>query len=367
MKTGKSLQDLAIEIERQHETKRDYITSTEHMVITPTSAGDNIKIAMGDRGPFPVNDIAHGQIAEQAKIPRQYYDRMRQEAPDLLANNITRWFQKYPTKRMARTLDDRLRAVLSDAYQPFDNYDFAGATLPILRSRKLKVVSCEVTERRLYIKAVDEQLFRDVPVGYKMGDGSHKLYDTCAPAIILSNSEVGFGRLQIETGVYTSACTNLCWFAKGGMKRTHVGARHRLTENMDVENLDAIMSDATKRKTQEALWLQVKDVLASAFDKTVVTKRIEAMQATTENKITGPVEKVVEVVQQQFGFNDGERESIFRHLIEGGSLSQYGLHAAITRAAQDLPSYDRATEFEYLGGKVLELPRNEWERIAEAV
>lgn len=62
----------------------------------------------------------------------------------------------------------------------------------------------------------------------------------------------------------------------------------------------------------------------------------------------------------------GERESIFKHLIEGGSLTQYGLHGAITRAAQDVASYDRATELEYLGARVVELPRAEWARLNEA-
>ena len=46
---------------------------------------------------FGINNIAHGQIAEQAKIPKSYYDRMRAEAPHLLANNVNEWFTKYPT------------------------------------------------------------------------------------------------------------------------------------------------------------------------------------------------------------------------------------------------------------------------------
>ena len=41
---------------------------------------------------------------------------------------------------------------------------------------------------------------------------------------------------------------------------------------------------------------------------------------------------------------------MLRHLIEGGDLSAYGLVNAVTHFAQDVDDYDRATEFEALGG-----------------
>lgn len=367
MKTGKSLSELAAEIERQATTKKDYIADTTaiEMHTNPDPKGA-VQLRMGPNN-FGVNDIAHEQIAEHAGIPKKYYDRMRAEHPQLLATNVNEWFNKNPAKRLVRTLDGKARALLSDKFPTdLDNYDFAGATLPILAQRRLTVMSCEITERRLYIKAVDEQLHRDVPVGHKMGDGSHTIFDTCSPVVILSNSEVGFGRLVVETGVYTRACTNMALWAGGGMKRTHVGAKHKLLDGVDVQDLDNVLSSATKRKTMEALWLQVRDVITAAFDEKMFDKRLEKLEAAAKNRITGNVEKVMEVVQKAFEINETEKGSIFRHLIEGGSLTQYGLHAAITRSAQDLDSYDRATELEYIGGKVIELPKMDWTRIAEA-
>ena len=365
MKAGRDLQSLAAEIMRQAESKKDYIASTAVMKVEPQDNGD-IGLRVGDKGVFPINDLAHNQIAGHVNIPRAYYDKMRKEEPGLLATNVDRWFQKYPAPRLVRTLDEKNCAFLSDKFGRFDNVDFAGAAMPILRDRKLEVMSCEITEKRLYIKAVDTRLFRDVPIGHKMGDGSHRIFETFAPAIILSNSEVGYGRLVIETGVYTSACTNLALFAKGGMKRTHVGARHVLAENMDVQDLDEVLTEQTKSKTLEALWLQARDVIASAFSEEIVTKRVKAMAATSENMITGKVADVVEVVKDKFTLNETEGELFLKHLIAGGNLSQYGVSAALTRTAQDVDSYDRSTELEYKGGAVLELPRHEWERIAEA-
>lgn len=362
MKTGRSLGDLAAEIERQSQTKRDYVAPTTALAMVPD--GKEVAIEMRETGRYGVNSLAHGQIQEHVGIPSKYYDRMLKEEPTLLANNVNTWFEKYPAPRMCRTLDGRLRAFLSNSYRPLDNYDFASAILPVLAERRLEVMSCEVTERKLYIKAVDQQLFRDVPVGYRMGDGSHRIFDTCAPAFIASNSEVGYGRLTLETGVYTKACTNLALFADGGMKRTHVGARHEMTEG--VQNIDKLLSDKTKQKTDEALWLQVRDVLKAAFNTDLLAKRVENLTAAAENKIEGKVEKVIEVAADRFGLNENERSSVLRHLIEGGSLSQYGLHAAFTRAAQDVDSYDRATEMEYMGGKIVELPRTEWAQLNAA-
>ena len=47
-------------------------------------------------------------------------------------------------------------------------------------------------------------------------------------------------------------------------------------------------------------------------------------------------------------------------------VSGYGLVNAVTHYSQALDDYDRATEFEALGGKLIELPAQEWRQLAEA-
>ena len=54
-------------------------------------------------------------------------------------------------------------------------------------------------------------------------------------------------------------------------------------------------------------------------------------------------------------------------LIRGGDLSLYGLSNAITRAAQDVESYDRSTEMESIGYTVLGMSRSDWQRLNAAV
>ena len=61
-----------------------------------------------------------------------------------------------------------------------------------------------------------------------------------------------------------------------------------------------------------------------------------------------------------------ERVVIF-HLITEGELSGYGLVNAVTHYSQEIDDYDRATEFEALGGKLIELGTAEWKGLAEAI
>jgi hypothetical protein len=264
---------------------------------------------------------------------------------------------------MVRTLDGKARAFLSDGYRPLENADLAEAVMPTLLGMRLEIMSCEITERRLYIKAVDERIKKDVPTGRRIGDGSHVFFDTCSPAIIISNSEVGMGRLTVDTGIFTKVCTNLATIAGAGMKRTHVGARHELT---DGEHLRELLTDETKAATDKAIWMQVRDVVQGAFDEVRFANNTQKLAAMAEQKIEGDPVKVVELTAKHFTLNDGERQGVLRHLIEGGDLTRYGLFNAITRTAQDLPDYDRATEFERFGGQVVELPRNQWNELAVA-
>ena len=158
MKTGRTLQDLAAELDRQAKSKRDFIVSTESMLMEdgaelfslsrPLDSGlvatqkprcclamqpgmreQRASVAMES---FGMTDLFHRQLGSSLGIPAKYYDKMRTEQPDLLAYNVNRWFEHEPSKHTVRTLDNRARAFLSDRYRRIDNYDIAKATLPVI-------------------------------------------------------------------------------------------------------------------------------------------------------------------------------------------------------------------------------------------
>lgn len=88
------------------------------------------------------------------------------------------------------------------------------------------------------------------------------------------------------------------------------------------------------------------------------------MRESKEDKIEGDVQEAVKALSKKKGLTDQEGSSILRHLIEGAELNRWGMMNAVTRAAQDVSTYDRSHELETLGGDILTLPRSEWKVIA---
>ena len=366
MKTGLDLNALAAELVRRQSAKQDYIVNSERgleAVVTDT----DVMLKIGTNGnaiTVPINDHTHRQMAARLNIPAIYYDRMRAEQRGLLAQNINTWFKVNPEDRLVRVLDGKARAFLSDRYRPLENEELAEAVLPVLIARPTaQVVSAQITETRLYIKVIDQSMTRDVPKGHHMGDGTHTIFDTIAPALTISNSEVGAGSLDISAGVYTKACTNLAFFGERSMKKYHVG---KSQGGLIGEDNFHLLSDETRKATDHAVWLQARDVVKNAFDQAKFDALAEKIAGSTKAKIEGDPVKVVDFTAKRFSMTDGEKTSVLRHLIQGGDLSQWGLSSAITRTAEDLGDYDRASAFERIGGTLIDLTGGEWREIAKA-
>ena len=84
-KYGRSLQELAIELDRQAKVKKDYVATAGAMQMT--AVNENFDLVIGNT-PFQLNENAHRQLGLQLKIPAPYYERMRAENPGLLMANV---------------------------------------------------------------------------------------------------------------------------------------------------------------------------------------------------------------------------------------------------------------------------------------
>ena len=348
MKTSKTIGQLAQEIERQSEEKRDFTAPTTMIGITPEG-----KLRVGpDIEPFNVTPHCHSQIASRLKIPKQYYDRMLKDSPDLLANNVNHWFTNNPENRMIRTLDGTARAFLSDSYRALDNIDLLKTALPIIAEKDCEIVSCEVTENRMYLKILFPKLRAEVKKG-----------DVIQAGLVLSNSEVGNGALKSEILLYRLICLN-GMIGSNSLNKYHVGKRG----GSDRDSIEEVLSNRTKELGDTAFWAEVRDVIKASFDEAHFMNDVQKLRDATEGVTiqAKAIPQAIEVVKNNFQLNDAQGEDIFRHLIEGGDFSKYGLANAITRTATDQEDYDSATGLERLGGKVIELPKKDWEAIAIA-
>jgi hypothetical protein len=91
---------------------------------------------------------------------------MREENPALLAHNVNSWFRQEPAPRMLRTLDGTARAFLSNRYRRIDHMEILQAALPILGEiPDVRFESCQITDDRMYVKAVNPRLQTEVSPG----------------------------------------------------------------------------------------------------------------------------------------------------------------------------------------------------------
>ena len=92
MKAGRSLSELAAELERQQQSKKDYVAATRRMSMRALTVGKDTPhakvILEGVNGGMPLRPIAHQQLAGSLGIPKVYYDRMLAEAPELLCKTV---------------------------------------------------------------------------------------------------------------------------------------------------------------------------------------------------------------------------------------------------------------------------------------
>ena len=379
MKTGQDLVQIATQLQAQLATRKDFLAPQGKLAAVVHEGEVVLDGLNGD--PYAINNHAHSQIQDHLGIPAHYYTRMRNEEPELLATNINTWLRREPSEqRMVRTLHGKVRGFLSAKYRPLDNFDLAQAVLPTLVERKVRIISAELTETRLYIKGILPDLSEPLPEGLVWGSGHTDITRVVkglqipdeqnlpvvgrgrlVSAITISNSEVGAGTLRIEPSVFTTWCTNLAILVAAAMKKFHIGRAWEADSNLE------IFADETRKKDDEAFFLKVRDITKAAFNADVFRAAIEQIRVAGTKEITSTdLPKVVDVAVRQLSLPVSTAPNILTFLANGGDLSQWGLSSAITALANTAESYEAATQLEYAGGKVLALPPAQWDAIAAA-
>lgn len=349
-KNGMNLIEMAQEILRRQDQKRDFIVPTADLKLQDSGA-----LEIGDQGDYPLTEHAHGQLATWAEIPRKYYEKMRAEAPGLLARNVNHWLRDHPVNRMVRTLDGAARAFLSDRYQRIDNEQIAEAVLPVLMENcgHAAILSCCVTDAKLYIQALFPRLEGEVTVG-----------DAVQGGVIISNGEIGNGALDLRPLVYRLVCTNGLIVGKTAedarLRRNHIGRRIEATEDY------SLYSDETLAADDRALALKIRDTVRALANPALFERILREMRAAADQPPIGNPIAAVTALGKSYTLPQQERDSVLMNLIRNADYTQWGLVNAITAAANDHASYDRAVELQHLGGQVLDLKPVEWRRIAAA-
>jgi len=355
LKSGLTLEQLAAELTRQNDAKADYMVSTRS--IKMESCGTNLFLRMVDGEevdrvePFEVGEIAHRQIGTYLGIHSKYYNKMLEQAPDLLSHNANHWFNSAPEERMVRTLDGVARAFLSNRYRRIDNYEIASAVLPIIGEMPdARFESCQITENRLYIKVVNPSLVTEVVPG-----------DIVQAGLVITNSETGQGAFSVQPLIYRLVCSNGMTVNDAAIRRNHVG---RVTS---AEDNFLIYRDETIAADDRAFLMKVQDTVRSAVDEVRFHQVVNMMREAKDARMnTTDVPGVVKLAAKSFSITENESGGVLQHLVEGNDLTLYGLSNAVTRYSQDVASYDRASELEGIGYNVLSMGQSQWNRLNQA-
>jgi hypothetical protein len=352
MKTGKTLQELAAEIDRQEKSKRDFVAGSRSMFMADAGGSFHLFNTAEDHSmssEFRMTELFHRQLGASLGIPTKYYDKMREDYPDLLMKNVNGWLEKETSRHTVRTLDGTARAFLSDRYRRIDNADIVRAVLPVIGEMEgAYVESCELTQSRMYIKVVNTRLEMEVRKG-----------DVVQAGIVISNSEVGLGSVCVMPLVYRLVCLNGMVVNDMGKRKYHIGREN--------EESWELFSDETLQADDAAFMLKLADIVRSAVDEARFAVVVGKLRDATKAKITAHVPDVVELTSRQYSFTGNEESDILKHLIRGGDLSLYGLSNAVTRASQDVPDYDRATVLENAGWQIATMPGDIWRSINAGV
>ena len=307
---------------------------------------------------YRIKDTAHSQIAQHTKIGSRYYNRLREEDSNLLEQNVNYWLKKNPVNRTIRTISDSIngslsaRAFLSDRYKRLDNYDVANAVLSIIQDNGAKIESCNVTDDHMYIKAIAHENQREVKRG-----------DYVSLGISVTNSETGRGAVEITYFLYRLVCEN-------GMKvmdkiftdrKYHIGKKN-LIEGMSLDKAYQLYSDETKEVSDKAFFMQLQDTAKAVFNDGAFDRIVDSLKKGTEVDVSvlagANAIEMVSKLSKSMSFSKDEEADILKHFLQDEDSSQWGLANAITRTAQDIPSYDRATEFESIGWNIATMPEN---------
>ena len=361
MLTGnaKTMTDLIEAVQEESILKRDFVPVPAYKMTARSALGNRaqLMIELNEGSPeavsFDLMPVAHENLSALCGIDMRYYRKLLSiSSKELWAANVNEWLPGV-TDRTIRTFDPchpaseddspstlsgAIRCLMSDRYRCLDNADLLAALLPQFEKRELNVLTCNLSEKQMVIKAVSPRMLADVP----------RLGDSVQAGIAVGNSEVGTGSLWITTYDYVLSCTN-------GM--TGVKANkwvHRSGKAGDEDTQFETYTSDTKRKTNEAFWAQVTDGIDRIFDEELFAVRLSNYGDAADDEVERVNERpVIETVCSDYGIPKEDVDEVLRHYHLGGHENRWGVAQAVTRYAQDVSDFDVATKLEGAGSNII--------------
>jgi hypothetical protein len=188
-------------------------------------ANDNsLLVHLGQSTDAPMHSVAphaFGQALSRAGIPRGYADELlspdrRDWGAPLLAHAMNEHYRHDNGRVLVRSVDDRVRAVLSDRYRRMDTRPIVFAFLDAARNVGAMPLRSHATETRVAISVVLDEIFQPLP-----SDEGHEILVLGAT---LTSSDWGCGPVACHVFAERLVCLNglIC---EQTLRAVHLGAR----------------------------------------------------------------------------------------------------------------------------------------------
>ena len=254
-----------------------------------------------------------------------------------------------------------LRAVVTDRFKTFDHTDLLSAVIPALQESDAdwEIISAAVTDKRLYARFKSRLI---------TGQGA-AVGDAMAQGIVISNSETGHGSISLAQLIWTLICLN-------GMETANKSRSTHLTSARgESEDLYALLTDESKALDNAALKSKLVDYAAAFASREMFEEVLDQMRSAAADHVRlgmAAAQPAVEALGGILKLTKVETSSVFAGLLDtvqqagyvGQPLSRATLVNAVTAAAKTAKP-DDVSDWHRRGGKVLELPANQWRAIAE--
>jgi len=372
-----SLGQLVAELERQRLARIDFVADVRHLKVEcnggvkliPTSAQ---AFEWMPAGAMMFNKSAYHQLAGKCSpsIPTKFFDKMLEERPGRLGDLINGLHMDDPEKRLVRTLDNEVRAWLSNGYRVIDNLDIAFTCMEEAHKKNAQVFEADLSDKRMRIKFTTQQVWDVIDIKQKSDDksswyagaiGNRELIGktilgariqeelpggpgTIHPVVTVLNSETGHGGFHVRIGILMGICFNVATL-ETIVSQVHLG--ERLDEG--IFSREAISAES------KAIMLKARDAVTAAFDPVKFRAIVAKAKAAQADKVESPTAAIDNVIELGV-VNEEQREALMTYFLRDYDPTRFGFAQAVSRLAQDEEDPDNAGDLEALAGKIIREP-----------
>lgn len=282
---------------------------------------------------YKPSEVFHEQVSEKLNIPKGYYDRMRTKAITLLDDNVNHWLEKSGKRYLLRTFtgdEPSARALLSDKHHLLDNYLVVLETLKAIDDvgkREGIKIDGKLSESKMYLEVTYPDILVEAPELLRLYRRSITAGTGIIAGFLLQNSEVGKGAFWLIPRAVILACNNGAVNIKQALKKIHLGAR--LDDGLDMSGVKAVR-EANIRLIRE----QIRYAIQTFLTKEYVEGLVKYYTHIATPEIAAPVNKLTQVIAENFGWNEQSAEALLMKFVAGGDTRRIGIYNAMTDVAQ---------------------------------